>query len=44
MNKWVTKQTTAEDLDETLESTPDGWGVFAILPYGNQFIVVFKRE
>ena len=43
MNNWVTKRTKPEDLDDTLESTPDGWSVFAILPYGDLFIVVFKR-
>jgi hypothetical protein len=43
MNNWATKRTTPENLDETLEATPAGWAVFAILPYGQQFIVVFKR-
>lgn len=43
MNNWATKRCKPEDLDETLESAPAGWTVFTILPYGELFIVVFKR-
>lgn len=43
MNKWATKKCKPEELDETLEAAPAGWTVFTILPYGELFIVVFKR-
>ena len=40
---WEQKRVSPQELETTLDKLPEGWEVFAILTYGEGFVVIVRR-